>query len=253
MVIAARNAADHLAETLESIAEQDRPADEVVLFDDGSTDATRSIAEGFRDRLPALTVLGVENSVGISAARNRAGAAVSSDYIAVLDADDLLVPGALSGYAEFLRENPDTDLAYGDCSVFTGDPDRGVAMRYAPVTDPRKAMRRVLSAPILPLKHSSVLMRRSALEELGGYDESFPIKVDVELFLRFLDRGRSVRKLDRIISRHRKHGRQVSTRRIAGLRAYRRLFRLYERNPVRRAAGFPLRAAAEIAKGIVRG
>lgn len=253
VVIAGRDAADHVGEMLESLAAQTRLPDEIVFFDDGSQDETCTIVEGFLNRLPMLKVVGSETSLGISAARNRAAEHVTADFIAVLDADDLLTPEALAHYERMLECHPDSDLVYGDSFVFTGTLQQGVTMHYPTFANREQAMRKVLAAPLLPLKHSSILMRRRALEQLGGYDESFPIKVDIELFLRFLDAGKKVRKLNQTISQHRKHARQISTKRVAGIRAYRRLFRRYEPNLFLRLPLFLTRASAELMKCLVRG
>jgi glycosyltransferase involved in cell wall biosynthesis len=131
VVIAARDASVYLGATLMSLVEQSVPADQVVVYDDGSSDATAEIAERFVDRLPGLTVIRGGESVGISAARNRANAAATSDYIAVLDADDLFGPETIATYSEFLAKRPDTDLAYADTRVYDeGLSGRGKARRY---------------------------------------------------------------------------------------------------------------------------
>ncbi|MEX2578881.1 MAG: glycosyltransferase [Verrucomicrobiales bacterium] len=253
VVVAGRNAADWVGHMLESLAVQTVPPDEVVFYDDASTDGTRAVVEGFRDRLPALTILGGDEPVGIAAARNRGNAAATSDCIAVLDADDFFAPDAIRHYHECLAEHPEADLLYADTVVFHEDPAQGRERRYPALLSGRPAVRRTLASPLLPLKHSSVLYSRRAMAALGGYDESYPIKVDVELFLRFLARGRTVVKLDRVTSYHRKHRSQISTRRLDGLVAYRRLLRAYEPNPLVRLMLRSIREPSEFLKYLLRG
>lgn len=254
VVIAARDASDYIGATLSSLIAQSVPVDQVVVYDDGSTDDTADIAEQFVGKLPRLTVLRGGDSLGISAARNRANSASTCDYIAVLDADDLYGPETIRCYVDFLTDNPDTDLLYADTRVFQDKMDkRGKARRYPQFRSARQAIRRTLGSPLIPFKHSSMVYRRSTMTELGGYDESLPIKVDVDLFLRFHTQNKKVAKLHRTTSFHRKHARQISTRRMRGIKAYARLLRTYEPDLLVRGILFSTRIPSEFLKMLVRG
>jgi GT2 family glycosyltransferase len=98
-----------------------------------------------------------------------------------------------------------------------------------------------------------MVYRRTAVEELGGYDESLPIKVDVDLFLRFNAHHMKVAKLNEATSFHRKHDRQVSTDRLRGIRIYQRLLQTYEPNPWVRGLLSAARIPSEILKLLLRG
>lgn len=251
--IVGRNASSYIGDALDSLLVQSVPANEVIYYDDGSTDDTLRIVREFEGLLPGLRVIEGGKNVGISAARNRANQLVESDFIAVLDADDILDATAIESYLDFLERNPKVDLAYGNSWIFQGDPESGFVRQYPRFRTAREGIRSVLGAPLLPMKHSSIMYRRETIEALGGYDESFPIKVDIELFLRFLSGGLVVQKIDKTISLHRKHREQVSTRRIGGLSAYRRLVSLYEPNLFVRAGLLSTRVPAEVAKWMIRG
>ncbi|MEM1441139.1 MAG: glycosyltransferase family A protein [Verrucomicrobiota bacterium] len=253
IVIVARDAADHLAEAFTSILDQTRAPDEVVFFNDASTDESLSIAEGFQDRLPNLTILSSSETVGISKARNQANASVTSEYIAVLDADDLLAPEALAHFYTALEENPEAGLLYADTCVFSESPTQGKVLHYPSFETSGAGIRATLGAPRLPMKHSSFLYKRCTFEDLGGYDESLPIKVDVDLFLRFLHRDCPVVKLDAVTSYHRKHLGQISRKRLTGLRIYSQLASRYEPNPFIRTLLILSRTFAEVGKLFLRG
>lgn len=251
--IAGRNVAQYIGDALDSLLAQTVAATEVIFYDDGSMDETVRVAREFEGLLPGLRIVEGGENVGISAARNRANQFVQSDYIAVLDADDILDATAIESYLDFVERNPTVDLAYGNSWIFQGKPESGFVRQYPRFRSAKEGIRSVLGAPLLPMKHSSIMYRREAIEALGGYDESFPIKVDVELFLRFLSEGMAVRKIDRTISLHRKHRGQVSTRRIGGLAAYRRLVCQYEPNFLVRTGLLSARIPAELAKWMIRG
>jgi glycosyltransferase involved in cell wall biosynthesis len=91
VVIPAYNAAEFLAEALESVLAQTRPAREIVVVDDGSTDDTAAVASRYA---PRVTVISQRNK-GESAARNLALSQVSGDWVAWLDADDIWEPTKL--------------------------------------------------------------------------------------------------------------------------------------------------------------
>lgn len=255
VAIAARNASRYIGATLDSLAGQTRLPDQIIVVDDGSTDDTAAIVETYCDRLPNLHVIQNPGSLGISAARNLANATATTDYIAVLDADDLFGTETIQQYVEFLRENPETDLLYADTQVFQEDSDssQGKRRSYPIFNSHRAAIRRTLGSPLVPFKHSSMVYRRTAMEALGGYDETLPIKVDVDLFLRFHAHNMRVEKLNKTTSFHRKHDRQVSTDRLRGLKAYQRLMKTYEPDPLVRGFLYSTRVPAELLKLLVKG
>jgi glycosyltransferase involved in cell wall biosynthesis len=104
IVVAAYNAESFIRATLESVLAQSLQDIEVIVIDDGSTDATQAILRTFSDR--RLTVLRQENS-GVSAARNAGLAAARAPYVFFLDADDLLLPDALDRMVNTLDQNPE--------------------------------------------------------------------------------------------------------------------------------------------------
>jgi len=252
VVIAARNAADFLEAALASLEAQTRPADEVIIYDDGSSDGTAGMARAFADRIKGLRVVEGETSLGIAAARNRANSMVTADFIAVLDADDLFHPETIERYGEFLSGNPGADLLYADTQVFRTSTTQGRRRCYPRFKNNRSAIRRTLGSPLLPFKHSSMVYRRTAMAAVGGYDETLPIKVDIDLFLRFCSVRRVIAKLDWPASFHRRHSQQISARRLKGLTIYRRLARRYEPNPFVRTLLLSTRIPAELLKLLVR-
>ena len=88
VVIPAWNAAATIGATLASVLAQTRPADEIVVVDDGSSDGTAAIVEALASRHAALRLVRQENA-GPMRARNRGVAETTGDYVAPIDADDL--------------------------------------------------------------------------------------------------------------------------------------------------------------------
>jgi len=109
VVIPVYNGERYIGPCVESVVSQDYPNLEVIVVDDGSTDATPSILQQFGS---AITVLRQENA-GSAVARNLGVDHTSGDYVAFNDGDDLWAPGRLRQQVRFLEANPDYGIATG--------------------------------------------------------------------------------------------------------------------------------------------
>lgn len=115
VVIPAYNAARTLPRALDSVLAQTWPAHEVVVVDDGSSDATCEVMESYLRRPDTNHVQYIRQAnSGPSAARNRGVAATSAQWIAFLDADDWYYAGRLAAHAHLITANPDLDFVVGN-------------------------------------------------------------------------------------------------------------------------------------------
>lgn len=117
VIITTYNRAHLLPQTVESALAQTRPADEVVIIDDGSTDTTPEVATSFGER--GVRYIRQENAY-LSAARNTGFANTTGETVLFLDDDDLLLPDALRQLEAALISHPDASLSY--CRARTIDP-----------------------------------------------------------------------------------------------------------------------------------
>ena len=108
VVIPAYNASKHIAETLGSVLRQSFPADEVLVIDDGSTDDTGAIAARFG---APVRVIRTPNSK-LPAARNLGVREAKSEWIALIDSDDLWEENKLERQMQELTRHPEADLCY---------------------------------------------------------------------------------------------------------------------------------------------
>lgn len=114
------NYAHYLSQTLDSLLAQTGPDWECILVDDGSTDNTRQMAEGYCRR-DARFVYVYQPNQGPNAARNTALRRCRGKYLQFLDADDLLEARKLQVHADFLESHPGVDIVYGSSRAFTDE------------------------------------------------------------------------------------------------------------------------------------
>lgn len=181
VVIATFNRADHLPRALDSVLAQDDVELEVVLVDDGSTDETPAVAERYRDRIRYTRQENRERG----AARNRGLREASGDLVAFFDSDDEMLPGHLRGLATALQGSPDSGIAYSR-SIFVDDLT-DEPFDVVPHDPPRgDAFLEMVEHNVVT--QSSILLRRSLLDEVGAYDEDRALSgaEDWELWCRCL-------------------------------------------------------------------
>src|SRR5204862_6759843 len=182
VVVAAYQAADTIGEALASALAQTAPPHEIVVCDDGSTDDLEAALAPFRER---IVLLRKENG-GEASAKNAAARAATGDFVAILDADDVYLPGRLAALGRLASERPDLDLlttdaylevdgrvvrrVYGDDWTFEVDDQR------------REIMRRNFV-----FGHAAV--RRERLLGEGGFDERIRFTTDWECWMRLILTG----------------------------------------------------------------
>ena len=110
VIIPAFNASATLRQAVDSVLAQTYAPHEIIVIDDGSTDATAQVARSYGTR---VTLISQGNS-GVSAARNAGARAASAEWLCFLDADDWYYPERLAAYAGMIREAPDLDFLTGD-------------------------------------------------------------------------------------------------------------------------------------------
>lgn len=116
VVIAVRNAATTVSDTLRSLAPDRHTIGKVILIDDGSTDETVVRAETAATDAALPLEVHRQPGFGVGAARNR-GIAATSGHVYCIDGDDLLLPGSLATLAQVLASRPDIGAVYGPAVI----------------------------------------------------------------------------------------------------------------------------------------
>ena len=197
VVIPCFNQAHYLGEAIESVLGQTFEATDLVVVDDGSADNSFEVA----GRYPGLTRLRQENR-GVAAARNGGLAASAGELVVFLDADDRLMPGALELGVEMLARRPHIAFVAGMPRDIRGDGTLIESSRQPLVTQDHYLQ---LLENCFIWSGSSVVHRRSALDQIGGFDESLAAGDDYDLYLR-IAREFPIHCHDAVVTEYRRHG-----------------------------------------------
>ncbi len=184
VVVAVHNCERYLPAAIDSVLAQVPLPHQVVVVDDGSTDASAQVARSYDAPVRALR----QPRRGAAAARNVGVAATTGEYLAFLDADDAWTEDALDRLLHALVSNPTLDLVFGHVREFVSDE-----------IDGGKATRFVARHGLLPgYLTGSVLMRRTSFDSVGGFRED----VDSGEFLDWIARSRDLGQHETLIGNH---------------------------------------------------
>lgn len=162
---------------VESVLFQTMPDYEIIVVDDGSTDSTSSALRPFSAHVMVITH---PHQMGVSAARNTGVRSTTSPFVAFLDSDDYWLPEKLAKQISFLLKNPEAMA----CQTQEKWIRKGL-----PVNPKKKHLKPSghifsQSLKLCLVSPSAVMLRRSLLEEVGLFDETFPCCEDYDLWLR---------------------------------------------------------------------
>jgi len=167
-IIPVYNGAATIAEAVDSALAQSWRDLEVIVVDDGSSDATGAILNGYGDRIRVIA----QRNRGPAAARNAAARVATGEYLAFLDADDRWLATMIERCVAELENAPECVLAYTNLAVVdSGGRTLGTSLingeaAHAPTLDE-------MLARMWPIMTSAVVMRRAVFDRAGGFCEEF--------------------------------------------------------------------------------
>jgi glycosyltransferase involved in cell wall biosynthesis len=187
VIIPAYNAAEFLDQALASVAGQSHPADEVIVVDDGSVDASAVVAEQWRPRLPIRVIRHAHNA-GLCQARRTGIDAATTDLIALLDADDVWLPDHLDAMLATFAQAPGLVTAKAIKWIpgvsLARDPSNGWEL---PNADGQ--LRRIL---IMNFVFVGTLFARALYDAVGGFRDGRRGAEDWDLWTRMVIAGATV-------------------------------------------------------------
>jgi glycosyltransferase involved in cell wall biosynthesis len=198
VVISAYNEERFVADAIRSVLAQTREDFELVVVDDGSTDATREIADRWlreHEDVPAV-LAGHPANRGLPTARNTALGLARGRYVLIVDADNELYPNCVERLLSALEQDPDAAFAYGILEKFDDRGSRGLLGVGG--WDPARLR-------VMNYIDALALIRRSALEEVGGFETDIRLYgwEDYDLWCKFAERGMRAAHVREIVARYR--------------------------------------------------
>ena len=212
VVIPAFNRWRLLAEAIDSVLAQSYRDFELIVVDDGSSDATASELAKLASRLQFF----VTERRGVSAARNLGVSQSRGYYIAFLDSDDLWLNSKLERQTRFMDEHPEFHICQTDeIWIRNGVRVNPRAVHQKPSGDIfSRSLELCLVSP------SAVMMTKALFDRTGGFDEAFPVCEDYDLWLRISAQHQVPLIPDRLTIKRGGHADQLS-RSIWGMDRYR--------------------------------
>ena len=193
IVITCYNYGRYLAEAIDSALAQTLPAAEVIIVNDGSTDDTLTIAEGYAQRSAVVSVIDQRNQ-GLATASNNGIRASSGEFFVRLDADDRLDPRHLERTVPLLASKLKKGYVYTGYQYFGTRDD---VVRARPFSAKKLAFR--------PSIVATTLIRRAAFDAVGGYSaEMRRAYEDWDLYLSLSERGWYGIHLDEVLFYYRR-------------------------------------------------
>ncbi len=230
VIINAYNAEAYFAECLDSVLAQTLEDFEVIVVNDGSTDATGEIAEAYARRDARVRVFHNERNFGIPATINRALSHARGEFIAKMDADDVTMPERFAKQVAYLRAHPEVVMVGSWWSRI--DPDGRELGGHRLHPSNRRLAQQMLRRCVLV--HTSVMVRGDLYRRIK-YREFFRYAQDYDLFLRLCEHG-EIAILPEVLARQRLNPRGVTVQRFYEQAQYARYARAFARQ--RRRRGF---------------
>jgi len=209
-IIPAYNSAPYVGQAIASVRAQTHAVDEIIVVDDGSVDETPEVIGGLGEDVRCIR----QENAGPSAARNRGVAEAGGEFIAFLDADDQWTPEKTRHQLAALERHPELALVAGDMAEIDVDGrivvpsvlekhairDGFAELQGAPIPDALAMLVRINFIPT-----GTVLVRRKAIEEAGGFPEEIRYGEDLALWARIAARH-PIACLPDVLMLRRRHG-----------------------------------------------
>lgn len=189
VIVPLYNTRAYIGEAIDSILAQTRPADEIIVVDDGSTDGGAELLAGYGSKVYVIR----QAHAGGATALNRGIRQATGDAIAFLDADDLWARDKLERQQSILLAKDDVDCVFGLVQQF--DQRAGAGISH----EPQRGVSRI-----------GLLIRRAAFDRCGLFDESMRVVEFVPWYARASVLGLATEMLDHVVAYRRIHSGNAS-------------------------------------------
>ncbi len=243
LLIPCHNAAHYLPRLWKTVEAQTVPFDEIICYDDGSTDNTVQVAQSL-----GAKVIQSEKCQGAAHARNQLAKAATSDWIHFHDADDILHPEYLEKSKNQITNQVDVIVCHADW----------IDEQTHRLIIPRRYQQQELgenplkSTLVNPIGVISVLCRREMFLATGGFDESYACWEDGDLHVRLAANGARFTVVEEVLAYSLRHDRGLSRNQLECKHCRFKLLQEYARKFDPSLQGFIAAEAEKLARGLLR-
>jgi len=215
VIMPAYNAERYLTEAIESVLAQTWKDFELIILDDGSKDRTLEIAQSYARRDRRVRVESHAN-IGIAPTLNKGLALAESEWVVQMHADDVMMPNRIERQLAFVAEHP--ELAVASCWIKHIDAEGRIIAKGSSSLTTHDAVQKLLIANVLiGISHPACIMRKSAVQAVGGYREQFRVNEDIDLWGRLLERGYKILVQPECLLKYRVHAGSASIARARSI------------------------------------
>lgn len=193
IIIPCFNAAKYIHAAIESILTQFYPNIEIIVIDDGSTDASAPIIQSFGTAVHYL----YQPNGGAAAARNIGLRQAMGSWIGFLDADDLMMPNTLSVLATAIQSTADARLFWGKMTIQYEENHPVIPFRFGGT-----------AAHLVQL--GTMWCKKDVFEQVGWFDSTTQPAEDMDWFKRVLDAPIPIHKLEHVCLTYRRHAHNLT-------------------------------------------
>lgn len=197
VVMPVYNRQDRVAQAIDSVLAQDFADFELIVVDDGSSDATVSVVEAYDD--PRVVLLRQDSNRGGNAARNAGLRAATAPLVSFLDSDDLFLPTKLGAVTRYFAGRPDIDVLIDSFELIHPErPELAPTPRINPRIEGGTEIQRAVFAREIFKATPAISLRRDVALAIGGFDETLKRRQDFDFVIR-LARAARCASIDEVL------------------------------------------------------
>lgn len=205
-IMAAKNFERFVGDAIASVMNQTYQNIELIVVDDASTDNTTSIIREWAERDARIRAIYNTTSVLPPRARNMAADIARGTYLAILDSDDISMPDRIEKQVAYMLAHPEIDASGSHAEIIDIDGKSfGIKKKSTNIADIRCAF--LLQNQFI---HSSMIIKKSVFDALGGYRSEYMYAEDYDLYSRVLEAGQ-MNNVDAVLIKFRASSGGVTT------------------------------------------
>lgn len=199
VIIPTYNRAKYICEAINSLLNQTYKDYEIIVIDDGSTDNTKEIISGYKERILYI----YQDNLGPAAARNRGIKIARGEYVSFLDSDDTFLPEKLESQVGFLDNNPSTSAVH-TWWYYTDSNGKTLPFKGRRSYNKNIRVENMLIGKV-SLNLCAFMFRKSCFNDDNLFDETLCGGEDWDLWLRLAEQGHKFYCIPKVLVAYRMH------------------------------------------------